>query len=417
MPDYKITKVTAREVLDSRGNPTVEVVLVAGGICASAIVPSGASTGKHEAVELRDGGKRFLGKGVSQAVDNVNSKIAKAVMGRDCTRQQEIDRSMVELDGTPNKSVLGANAILGVSLAAARASSILAGVPLHKTIANLAASKKVALPTPFCNVINGGKHAGTSLKVQEFMIVPKASTFKEAITIVSETYHVLKGIIAKVHGKAATNVGDEGGFAPSLKSAEDALILLERAATEAGYKEKIRFAIDAAASEFYNKGSYEAEGGKSYTAHELVDYYMNLIDSFKIVSVEDPFDQEDFESFAELTKKAGIQIVGDDLLVTSISRLKTGIDKKSCNCLLLKVNQIGTLTESIAAAKLATQNKWGVMVSHRSGETEDAFIADLATGLGTGQLKAGAPARAERTAKYNQLIRLEEDFRIRFSCF
>ncbi|MBI2574894.1 phosphopyruvate hydratase [Candidatus Woesearchaeota archaeon] len=416
MPDCRVSKVIAREVLDSRGNPTVEAVIVAGGVCVSAIVPSGASTGRHEAVELRDGGKRFLGKGVKKAVSNVNSVIAKKVAGMDCRQQADIDNAMMRLDSTLNKSQLGANAILPVSMAAARAAAATTSTPLYRIIGGMSGNKKFSIPVPFCNVINGGKHAGTSLRMQEFMIVPvKFRTFKEAITAVSETYHALKGIIGKVYGKSSANVGDEGGFAPDLNNAEQALILLEKAVEQAGYKGSIRFAIDAAASEFYNGSHYDA--GRLYRAEELVDYYLDLIRSHKIVSLEDPFEQEDFDSFAELRRKAKIQIVGDDLLCTNIGRIKTAIAKKSCNCLLLKVNQIGTLTEAIAAANLAYKNRWKVMVSNRSGETEDSFIADLAVGLGCGQIKSGAPARGERTAKYNQLIRLEEDFGLRMAGF
>ncbi len=420
MPDFRISKVFARELLDSRGNPTVEAVAAAGSgkgaVCSYAIVPSGASTGTHEALELRDGGKRFLGKGVLKAVDNANRIIAPKLKGIDCRKQGEIDKLMIKLDGTANKSRLGANAILGVSLAVARAGAIAAKKPLHKHIGDLCGNKKFVLPLPFCNVINGGKHAGSSLKFQEFMIAPTgAKSFKEAITMASETYHCLKELIAETYGKNATNVGDEGGFAPDLKDAEQALELLENAVDNAGYNGKIRFAMDAAASEFYSNGKYDA--GKLYSTSELLDYYLNLIKSYKIISVEDMFEQEDFESFAELRKKSGIQVVGDDLLVTNIQRIKIAADKKSCNCLLLKVNQIGTLTETLAAANLAFKNKWNVMVSHRSGETEDSFIADLAVGIGCGQIKVGSLARGERTAKYNQLLRLEEDFKLKLARF
>ncbi len=409
-----ISKVYAREVLDSRGNPTVEVVLSAGKISASAIVPSGASTGKHEAVELRDGGKRFLGKGVSKAVSNVNDVLSKKVRGIDCRKQEKIDNLMISADASSNKSKLGANAILGISLAAARAGAIASKKPLHEHIGELSGNKKFIIPVPFCNVINGGKHAGSSLKFQEFMLVPiRFSSFKDAIAGVSEAYHCLKEIISAAYGKSSVNVGDEGGFAPNLSNAEQALMLLENAVEKAGYKGRIGFAMDVAASEFYNSGYYDA--GKVYRSDELLDYYLRLVKSYKIVSIEDPFEQDDFESFAELRKKSKIQVVGDDLLVTNIGRINIAVEKKSCNCLLLKVNQIGTLTESIAAANLAFKNTWKVMVSHRSGETEDSFISDLSVGLGCGQIKSGAPARGERTAKYNQLIRLEEQFRLKFS--
>ncbi len=408
-----ISKVRAREVLDSRGNPTVEVVLTAGKISASAIVPSGASTGKHEAVELRDGGKRFLGKGVSKAVDNVNKIIARKLKGIDCRKQEKIDEIMISLDGTENKSSLGANAILGVSLASARAGAIASKKTLYKHIGELSGNKKFIIPVPFCNVINGGKHAGSNLKFQEFMLVPSGfKSFREAIAGVSETYHCLKEIISAAYGKSSVNVGDEGGFAPNLGNPEQALVLMENAVEKAGYKGKIKFAMDVAASEFFKEGYYDA--GKIYRPGELLDYYLGLVKKYNIISIEDPFDQDDFDGFAELRKKSGIQIVGDDLLVTNIHRIKTAVDKKACNCLLLKVNQIGTLTEAIAAANLSFKNKWKVMVSHRSGETEDSFIADLAVGLGCGQIKCGAPARGERTAKFNQIIRLEDEFKIKY---
>ncbi|MBI3033946.1 phosphopyruvate hydratase [Candidatus Woesearchaeota archaeon] len=420
MPGYKISKVAAREVLDSRGNPTVEVVIVAGkgrnSICASAIVPSGASTGKHEALELRDNEKRFLGRGVSKAVSNVNSIISRKVIGMDCRNQHGLDSLMIGLDGTPDKSRLGANAILGVSLAAARAASAATNTPLHQVVGKISRNRRFVLPVPFCNVINGGRHAGTSLRLQEFMLVPvKAASFKDAVTMLSETYHTLKGIISTVYGKGAVNVGDEGGFAPDINSAEKALVLLEQAVGKAGYKGRIKFAIDAAASEFFNGSYYDV--GKILQPSDLIDYYMGLIRSFPVVSLEDPFDQEDFGSFAELKKKSGIQIVADDLTVTNLNRIRTAVSRKSANCLLLKVNQVGTLSEAISAANLAFKSRWRVMVSHRSGETEDSFIADLSVSLGCGQIKAGSVARGERTSKYNQLLRLEEDYGLKLAKF
>lgn len=427
---FRIKKVLAREILDSRGNPTVECdVILRGGVMGRAAVPSGASTGKHEAHELRDGGKRLHGLGVMAAVDNVNSLISKKVAGLDCSRQLQLDELMIKLDGSSSKSLLGANAILAVSLAASRAAAIASKKPLYSYLArNIITdaadnrkrprsnkSGKFTLPVPFCNVINGGKHAGSNLKIQEFMVVPSCfNSFREAITAVSEIYHELKSLLQRRFGKSAVNVGDEGGFAPQLSAANEALSILESAVAATGYTGKVQFAIDAAASEFYGgkEKRYEVQAGKFLTSAEMIDYYVKLAKEFPIVSVEDPFEQESFAAFAELTKKLAmmnVQVVGDDLLVTNVDRIREAIRRNSCNCLLLKVNQIGTLTESIAAAKLAMDNGWRVMVSHRSGETEDAFIADLAVALGCGQLKSGAPARSERTAKYNRLLRIEEE--------
>ncbi len=407
---FRIRKISAREILDSRGNPAVECDVLTTAGFGRASVPSGASTGKFEAVEVRDGGRRYNGRGVRTAVKTINNVIAKKIIGMDCLNQREIDSAMIKLDGTPNKALLGANAILAVSLAASRAAAASSKKPLYRYLTALTGNKKLILPVPFSNVINGGRHAEGNLKIQEFMLVPtKFRAFGEAIAAVAETYHQLRKLMAAKYGTQSTHVGDEGGFAPNLNSADEALELLESAVTVAGYQNKIAFAIDAAASEFYSseKKAYLLE--KDYGSGEMVDYYLGLVKSYRIVSLEDPFQQEDFESFAELTAKAKIQIVGDDLLVTNAKRIKTAIAKKSCNCLLLKVNQIGTLTEAIAAANLAKENNWKVMVSHRSGETEDAFIADLAVALGCGQIKTGAPARGERTAKYNQLLRIEEE--------
>ncbi len=407
---FRIRKIIAREILDSRGNPTVECDIMTTAGFGRASVPSGASTGKFEAVEIRDGGRRYGGMGVRTAVKSINAIIAKKIAGMDCLSQREIDERMIELDGTPNKALLGANATLAVSLAAARAAANSCKKPLYRHLTTLTGNKKLILPIPFSNVINGGRHAEGSLKIQEFMLVPsKFNSFSEAIAAVAETYQQLKKIIAEKHGKQSTRVGDEGGFAPSLNSAEEALELLEAAVTVTGYQKKIAFAIDAAASEFYNKEKRAYELEKNYGSGELIDYYLQLARSHNIISLEDPFHEEDFESFAELTAKSKIQIVGDDLLVTSTERIKTAIAAKSCSCLLLKVNQIGTLTEAISAANLAKRSGWKAMVSHRSGETEDAFISDLAVALGCGQIKTGAPARSERTAKYNQLLRIEEE--------
>jgi len=402
-----ITKIKAREILDSRGNPTLEVDLFTKQTCQSASVPSGASTGKHEAVELRDGGKRYLGKGLQKAIKNVNEEIFPLLKGKSCLLQKEIDQIMIKHDGTDNKRKFGANAILVVSLAAARAASVEKKKFLFQYLHDLAkVNRKPILPRPFFNVINGGKHAGNDLAFQEFMIAPKAKSFAEALRIGSEVYHVLKKVIERKYGKEATNVGDEGGFAPPLKRAEQALDLMREAIDKAGYKGKVDLAIDCAASEFYQKGYYYLP--IKMNTKQLLAYYIHLIKKYKIISLEDPFEQEDFTSFAELRRKSKIQIVGDDLTVTNIKRIQKAITEKSCNCLLLKVNQIGTLTEALDAVNLAYSNGWKVMVSHRSGETEDTFIADLAVGIGCGMIKAGAPCRGERIAKYNRLLRIEE---------
>src|SRR3989344_4633673 len=404
-----ITAIKAREILDSRGNPTLEVDLFTKQTCQSASVPSGASTGKHEAKELRDGGKRYLGKGVLKAARIVEEKISPLLRGVDCQDQRKIDEAMIKQDGTKNKSKLGANAILGVSLAAARAANAEKKKFLFQYLHQLAnVNRKASMPQPFFNVINGGKHAGNKLAFQEFMIVPQAKNFSEALRMGSEIYHVLKEVIEKKYGKEAINVGDEGGFAPPLKRAEEALDLLMEAIQKAGYVGKVDLAVDCAASEFYKKGKYQLHA--SMSKEQLLQYHLHLIKKYPIISIEDPFEQEDFASFAELRKKSKIQIVGDDLTVTNVTRMKKAIKNKSCNCLLLKVNQVGTLTEALDAVKLAYANDWKVMVSHRSGETEDTFIADLAVAIGCGMIKAGAPCRGERIAKYNRLLRIEEVF-------
>ncbi len=405
-----ITAIKAREILDSRGNPALEVDIFTKLTCQSASVPSGASTGKHEAVELRDGGKRYRGKGVQKAIRNVEQKIFPLLRGKDCQDQRKIDEMMVAKDGTENKQKLGANAILGVSLAAARAANAEKKTFLFQHLHKLAdVTRKSSMPRPFFNVINGGKHAGNKLAFQEFMIAPKARSFAEALRMGSEVYHQLKEVIEKKHGKEATNVGDEGGFAPPLERAEEGLGLLMEAIQKAGYKGKIEIAIDCAASEFYKDGKYHLHTVMS--KERLLDYYLHLIKKYPIISIEDPFEQEDFAGFAELRKRSKIQIVGDDLTVTNVKRIQKAIKNKSCDCLLLKVNQVGTLTEALDAAKLAYQNGWKVMVSHRSGETEDTFIADLAVAIGCGMIKAGAPCRGERIAKYNRLLRIEEVLR------
>ncbi|KAI9332026.1 Enolase, C-terminal TIM barrel domain-containing protein [Zopfochytrium polystomum] len=417
-----VTKVHARQIYDSRGNPTVEVEVTTKHGVFRAAVPSGASTGIHEALELRDNIKKdYVGKGVLKAVANVNSKIAPALIssGLSVTEQEAIDELLLKLDGTKNKAELGANAILGVSLAVARAGAAAKGVPLYAHIADLAGNKApFVLPVPAFNVINGGSHAGNKLAMQEFMILPTgASSFAEAMKIGSEVYHALKSVIKKKYGQDATNVGDEGGFAPNIQDNKEGLELLKTAIAQAGYTDKVKIGMDVAASEFYKEsGKYdldfknpESDPSKHISGEELSELYKSFIRDYPIVSIEDPFDQDDWESYHKLTSSVDIQIVGDDLTVTNPERIQTAIEKKAVNGLLLKVNQIGSVTESIRASKLAQSDGWGVMVSHRSGETEDTFIADLVVGLKTGQIKTGAPCRSERLAKYNQLLRIEEE--------
>ncbi len=408
----RISLIKAREILDSRGNPTVEVELTAGEYKVIAAVPSGASTGKYEAWELRDGGKRYDGKGVLRAVENVNKIIAPKLKGMDPAKQREIDEIMVEMDGTDNKKRLGANAILGVSMAVCRAGAVSHGIPLYRYVAMIANNKKMSLPVPFCNIINGGKHADNDLTVQEFMVVPvKSKSFREGIRACSEIYHRLKQDIHKRYGKGTTNVGDEGGFAPEeFNLVREPLNFINKSIDGAGYKNKVKIGIDAAASEFYKNGRYYIDR-RIMNKNELIEFYKKIVESYPIISIEDPFSQDDFDGFAELTKEIGknVQIVGDDLLVTNTERIKKAIGKMACNALLLKVNQIGTVTEAIDAARLAMDNGWKVMVSHRSGETSDDFIADLAVGLGAGQIKSGAPCRGERLAKYNRLLKIEEE--------
>ena len=409
---FEITGIVAREILDSRGNPTIEVDVYTPVAMGRAAVPSGASTGIHEALELRDGGKRYHGKGVKRAVENVNKIIAPELIGMDVTLQRDIDMLMLELDGSENKSNLGANAILGVSLAVAKAAANTLGMPLYRY---LGGANAYVLPVPMSNVINGGAHAGNDLDFQEFMIMPVgAKSFREAIQMVSETYHTLKKILIEKYGKLAVNVGDEGGFAPPMKEVTEPLDALVKAIEETGYKvgDEIAFALDVASSEFYEeeKNVYVV-GGKEYTREELIDLYKELISTYPIVSIEDPVQEEDFEGFAMVTKELGkkVQLVGDDIFVTNVKRLKKGIEMGAGNALLLKVNQIGTLSEAIDAAYLAFRAGYGVVVSHRSGETEDSTIADIAVALNAGQIKTGAPARSDRNAKYNQLLRIEEE--------
>lgn len=417
-----ISKVHARQIFDSRGNPTVEVEVTVNGQVFRAAVPSGASTGIYEALELRDKCPgEYHGKGVSKAVENVNSIIAPALIKKnpDVADQFGIDEFLLALDGTDSKSKLGANAILGVSLAVCRAGAAKKGVPLYRHIADLAGNKEVILPVPALNVINGGSHAGNKLAMQEFMILPTgASSFKEAMRMGSETYHHLKAVIKKKYGQDACNVGDEGGFAPNILENEEGLNLLIEAIEKAGYTGKIKIGMDVAASEFFKDGKYDLDfktpDGKDelkISSGKLTELYQSFVDKYPIVSIEDPFDQDDWEAYTAMTAGIGekIQIVGDDLLVTNPKRVQTGIEKKACNALLLKVNQIGSVKESIDAWRMSKDAGWGVMVSHRSGETEDTFIADLVVGLCTGQIKTGAPCRSERLAKYNQILRIEEE--------
>ncbi|GGG78368.1 phosphopyruvate hydratase [Corynebacterium pelargi] len=404
-----IMHVFAREILDSRGNPTVEAeVFLDDGAHGVAGVPSGASTGVHEAHELRDGGDRYLGKGVLKAVENVNEEIADAIAGAEADDQRLIDLAMIELDGTENKSRLGANAILGVSMAVAKAAAESAGLPLYRYIGGPNAH---LLPVPMMNIVNGGAHADSGVDVQEFMIAPiGAESFADALRMGAEVYHALKSVI-KAKG-LSTGLGDEGGFAPSVDSTKAALDLIVEAIEKAGFKpgEDIALALDVASSEFFKDGKYHFEGGE-HTAEEMSKVYEQLIDEYPIVSIEDPLQEDDWEGYTALTAAIGdkVQLVGDDFFVTNPARLQEGIDKKAANALLVKVNQIGTLTETFDAVDLAHRNGYRTMMSHRSGETEDTTIADLAVALGCGQIKTGAPARSERVAKYNQLLRIEQE--------
>lgn len=407
-----ITNVYAREVLDSRGNPTVEVeVYVESGAMGRALVPSGASTGEYEAVELRDGGDRYLGKGVLKAVENVNKTIAPAIIGMDALDQLGIDRLMIELDGTENKGKLGANAILGVSMATAHAAANALGIPLYVYLGGFNAKE---LPVPMMNIINGGKHADNNVDIQEFMIMPTgAKTFREALQMGAEIFHQLKAVLK---GKGYnTAVGDEGGFAPNLSSNEEALATLIEAIEKAGYQpgDEVKLAMDVAASEMYNKedGKYHLTGeGKSFTAEEMVAYYEELVGKYPIVSIEDGLDENDWDGFQLLTEKLGdkVQLVGDDLFVTNTKKLAEGIEKGIANSILIKVNQIGTLTETFEAIEMAKRAGYTAVISHRSGETEDATIADIAVATNAGQIKTGAPSRTDRVAKYNQLLRIED---------
>ncbi len=408
-----ILDVFAREILDSRGNPTVEVeVYLEDGSVGRAGIPSGASTGAFEAVELRDGDKsRYLGKGVMKAVDNVNDIIAPEIIGLDATDQVYIDKLLNELDGTPNKAKLGANAILGVSLACAKAAANYMGLPAYQYIGGTNAK---TLPTPMMNILNGGSHADNNVDIQEFMVMPIGKkTYHEALRMGVEIYHALKKVL-KDKG-LATGVGDEGGFAPNLPSNEDALKVIVEAIEAAGYKagEEVKLAVDAAATEFYNKEKkvYELAGeGKTFTSAEMVDYYAKLVEKYPIISIEDGLDEEDWDGWKLMVEKLGkkIQIVGDDLFVTNTERLARGIEGKNANSILIKLNQIGTLTETLDAIEMAKKAGFTAVISHRSGETDESIIADLAVATNAGQIKTGAPCRIDRVAKYNQLLRIEE---------
>lgn len=420
-----IINIKAREIIDSRGNPTLEVDLTTKKGLFRASVPSGASTGIHEACELRDGDKkRYNGKGVLKAVNNVNTTILNKLRGMDVTKQNEIDNVMITLDGTANKSNLGANAILGVSLAVSKAGAAARDLPLFAHLAQLSGDKsgKFVLPVPAFNVINGGSHAGNRLAFQEFMVLPVgARSFSEALQCGCEVYSALKTVIKQKYGQDAVNVGDEGGFAPGIRSNAEGLELLLRALRAAGCESIVRIGMDVAASEFFcaDSGMYDLDfkapaGDKDpralLTGDQLAQLYVDLIKQYPIVSVEDPFEQDDFESYAKFTAAVGsqVQVVGDDLLCTQTQRISRARDSRACNALLLKVNQVGSVSEAVSAVKLAQSLQWGVMTSHRSGETEDSYIADLAVGLRTGQIKTGAPCRSERLSKYNQLLRIEE---------
>ncbi len=407
----KINSVHARQILDSRGNPTVEAEVVTEKGVFIGMAPSGASTGTHEVLELRDGGHAFDGVGVTKAVSNANLIIAPKLVGKDCTEQEQLDNLMIALDGTKNKAKLGANAIVPISIAIAKAGAASMQMPLYEYLGKLSGNKKFVLPVPQLNVINGGKHARRENDIQETMIMPaKAKTFSEAMQVSIEVYHVLKKLLRHKFGAQGTLVGDEGGFVPNV-GIEEKLGFVIKAVEDAGHADKVSLALDSAASEFYHHehGFYALED-KKFFPQELVDYYAKLCETYKIISLEDAMYEEDWDGWSKLTAKLGkkIQIVGDDLLVTNVERIKKAVQLKACNSLLLKVNQIGTVTESIKAAQLAKQSGWTVVVSHRSGETEDTFIADLAVGLGAGQCKFGGPCRSERTAKYNQLLRIEE---------
>ena len=404
----RIKDVIGREILDSRGNPTVEVdVILENGIVGRAAVPSGASTGEREALEMRDGGTRYMGKGVLNAVSHVNNELRDLVIGMDAANQKELDYAMINLDGTETKSRFGANAILGISMAALKASAIASGMPLYKYIGS-----GTELPKPMMNIINGGAHADNSLDFQEFMIIPNRDTIKERLRVGAEVFHTLKKVLNEKG--LATGVGDEGGFAPNLNSNTEGFELIVEAITKAGYTPgvDVNLAIDVAASEFYKDGKYVLKGeGRTLTTEELIEFYEELTTKYPIISIEDPVDENDWEGFRLITERLGdrVQLVGDDLFVTNKKCLKQGIDMKAGNAILLKVNQIGTITETLETIELAKSNGYKTIISHRSGETEDYTIADLAVGLNLGQIKTGSMSRTDRICKYNELIRIEEE--------
>ena len=409
----KIKNDIGREILDSRGNPTVEVdVILENGVMGRAAVPSGASTGEREALELRDGGDRFMGKGVLKAVENVNGPLKDLVIGMDASNQKELDYAMINLDGTPTKSKFGANAILGISMAAMKASANEEGKPLYKYVCEKFGNGKMSLPRPMMNIINGGAHADNKLDFQEYMIIPMADTIHERVRIGAEVFHNLKSVL-KSKG-LVTSVGDEGGFAPDLESNSEGFELIMEAIKKAGYEpgKDVCMAIDVAASEFYKDGKYELVGeGRSLTTEELIEYYEELVSKYPIISIEDAVDENDWDGFNLVTKRIGdkIQLVGDDLFVTNKACLQMGIDHEAGNAFLLKVNQIGTITETLETIELARSHNYATVISHRSGETEDTTIADLAVGLDLGQIKTGSMSRTDRICKYNQLMRIEEE--------
>ena len=408
----KIKKITAREILDSKGIPTIETELSAGDFTVSAKVPSGVSTGIHEAVELRDNDKyRYNGKGVLKAVENVNKMLSKRITGYECTEQSEIDKLMIELDGTENKSKLGANAILSVSMAVCKAGALANKLGIYEYICMLAKNKKFVMPVPYMLIAEGGAHAGIENDIQEYMIVPvKFKSFQERLRAGVETYHKLKELLKKEFGHLGELVGYEGGLVPPIKEFEKKLEYIQRAIDNAGYTKEISIALDCASSEFYENDTYTIRD-KNFNSGELIDYYTEISEMFGVISIEDGLGEDDWSGWQELTKKLGnkLQIVGDDLLVTNPERIKKAIIQNSANAMLLKINQIGTITESLESSRLCYENDWKVMVSHRSGETEDTFIADLVVGINSGQCKFGAPVRGERTAKYNRLLRIEEE--------
>jgi len=413
----KIKNIKAREILDSRGNPTLEVELETdfGNFLAS--VPSGASKGKHEALELRDGEKKYFGKGVKKAIKNVEKVISKKLKGFNVMKQREIDQILINLDGTENKSRLGANAICGVSMAACKAGAQAKKLPLYKYIRTLSdiSYTQYEIPRPSFNIINGGAHAGNDLDFQEFMVCPKAKNFSENLRVGAEIYHGLKEIISKKYGKLATNLGDEGGFAPPIKNPEAAIKLILEAAKSLNYQNKTSIVLDVAASQFFDGEKYKTKVG-SFSGKELTNFYLELVKKYPIEGIEDPFAQDDFENWKSFnfkikSQKSKVLIIGDDLTVTNSKRIKMAKEKELCSGVIIKINQIGTVSEAIEAVKLAKSFKWAIMVSHRSGETTDNFISDFAVGIGADFIKSGAPARGERVVKYNRLLKIEEELK------